>query len=128
MLVACAALLTVGCNVAHEFDAGAPDDATTSADSLFGDCPFCTDATYSYDAPQPVPPDALPPPDEPCDDAGACALPHSECVTSSWLEYFDNGTCVDGGCTFDVKMMACPYGCWDGGGCVTHPPSTDPSP
>jgi hypothetical protein len=122
VLVACAALM-VGCNGAHPFDAGAPDDAT-AADAFY-DCPFCTDATY--DVPQLGPPDALPPPDEPCDDAGACALPRSICANGEWLEYFDNGTCVDGGCTFDAKMVQCGWGCWDGG-CGSRPPSTDPAP
>ena len=92
-------------------------DATT--------CPFCgVDAPY--EAAAPIPPDALPPPEIACDDAGACALPSSVCATANWLEYFDDGVCVDGGCVFQVKMNPCAYGCVDGGCVIEH--STVPGP
>lgn len=107
-------------------DAGASDasdDTTTS-------CPFCTDSSYVYDVVTPLP-DAIPPPQVACvadaGDAGAsCPLPRSICVDGQWLEYFDNGTCVDSGCTFDVAFHTCSYGCWDGG-CVPFS-GTAPSP
>lgn len=44
-------------------------------------------------------PDPLPPPTFDCLDAGPdasrCPLPHSRCE-GAWLEYFDNGKCVNG--------------------------------
>jgi hypothetical protein len=95
-----------------QFDGGAndaADDATA--------CAFCTDA--SFDASSTGPPDAIAPPAVACVDAGdggaECPLPPSVCANSLWLEYFDNGTCVDAGCSFDVAFHVCNYGCWDGG-------------
>ena len=107
-----------------------PAEAGTSADASANDatlCAFCSDAAYVYDAPGPTPPDAFPPPQVDCSDGGACPLPRSVCVDDQWLEYFDNGLCEDGGCSFDVKMTMCGQGlCFDGGCQLPH--LTAPAP
>jgi len=95
-------------------DAGSPLPDVTSSDDA-ASCPFCEVDAGFYDAPSPALPDALPPPQVDCTDAGMCPLPHSVCVDNQWLEYFDNGVCEDGGCSFDVKMKSCSGYCWDGG-------------
>lgn len=48
-------------------------------------------------------------------DVGACALPPSRCGNDETLVYFTGGTCVDGGCVWDVNELACPRGCAQGG-------------
>lgn len=102
------------CSTRDAFDGGtidAADDATA--------CAFCTDATFGDASGPSSPPDAIAPPTVACVDAGdggaECPLPPSVCANNVWLEYFDNGTCVDGGCSFDVAFHGCTFGCWDGG-------------
>lgn len=61
-----------------------------------------------YDGPVPdgFPFDPPVPPTFPCLDAGpdasACPLPRSVCQ-GDWLEYFDDGKCVDGKCQFTCR-------------------------
>ena len=107
-LLAIAALALGACDAREVADAGAPDAAEDAAEDA--GCAFCDAGPV-----QPGPPDALPPPQVACDDAGACPLPPSICADPQYLEYFDNGTCVDGGCEYDVALTSCPYGCVDGG-------------
>lgn len=107
----------IACTSHDSIDAGtpAPDASANDATSFgFGD-------VGAYDALGPVPPDALPPPQVDCTDAGMCPLPHSVCVNGDWLEYFDNGVCDDGGCNFEVKMTNCGVNnCLDAGCYVPH--------
>jgi hypothetical protein len=98
-------------------------EPTIDASPFFG---FGDGSIPPYEAAVPVPPDALPPPNVACDDAGACTLPSSVCANAQWLEYFDDGVCVDAGCAYQVKMNLCVYGCFDGGCIIEH--STVPSP
>ncbi len=96
-------------------------DTVTLADATViddGGSPFnFGDGGASPDVAGPTPPEALAPPAVDCDDAGACALLPSFCVDTRWLEYFDNGVCVDGGCQFKAQLHECNDECVDGG-CV----------
>ena len=89
------------------------------ADTHDGCSFFCSDATgpIDYDAGT-YTPDAIPPPPQDCSDSGRCTLPPSVCVAASVLEYFDNATCVDGGCQFEIKFHYCDE-CVDGG-CISN--------
>ena len=103
------------CSTRDAFDGGGAIDASDDAA-----CAFC-DATFGdASVPEVSTPDVIPPPAVACvEDAGdggaECPLPPSVCASNVWLEYFDNGTCVDGGCSFDVAFHGCTFGCWDGG-------------
>lgn len=113
-------VLTVGCdNSSPVFD----PDATTSDAGSEATCGFCFDGG-ALDVQQPTPPDAIAPPPVACVlDAGdggiECPLPRSICANNLWLEYFDNGVCADGGCSFDEAFKYCGYGCFDGG-CIPY--------
>jgi hypothetical protein len=108
-------------------------DATTAEAGDDASCLFCFDGDLpDGQQPPPTPPDAIAPPPVACvldaGDGGAeCPLPRSICADPKWLEYFDDGVCVDGGCTFQEAFQYCgPDGCFDGG-CiltVTTPPPT----
>ena len=117
MLAGCRAALyciaLAGCSTSPKTLPAPPEDATTQEDAA--SCPFCNVEASAYDVAQPQPPDAIAPPPVACDDAGTCALPPSICADPQWLEYFDNGTCEDGGCAFDVQFHFCDWGCYDGG-------------
>jgi hypothetical protein len=66
---------------------------------------------------QPVPP-APPPPQVSCTagsgDAALCPPPRSACLDSAWLVYYDQGECVAGQCSWQVR-----YGYCGGNGCVS---------
>src|SRR5450755_2571633 len=105
----------VGCNgavIAPGIDASSTD-ATDDSTLWFGDVASKPDVSY------PGPPDALPPPQFDCGDAGdaaaTCPLPPSFCIDGTWLEYFDDGVCVDGGCQFTAHTHQCYLVCFEGG-------------
>lgn len=90
-----------------------------------------TNVVLDYDGPVP---DAFPfdppvPPTFPCLDAGpdasTCPLPRSVCQ-GNWLEYFDDGKCVDEKCQFTVSARHCDWVCRDGGCLIEH--LTAPTP
>jgi hypothetical protein len=115
----------IACTSHDVTDAGVVVPDATSNDAT-GFCAFCE--AGPYEAAIPNLPDALPPPEVDCDDAGMCPLPHSVCVNADWLEYFDNGVCDDdGGCSFEVKMTNCGTDNCVDAGCyqphITAPPT-----
>jgi len=112
-----------------------PSTPQSDLDGATADDAGSEQAAFSFDAswapPQPQPPDAIAPPLVDCSDAGdagdagACPLPKSFCLDSSWLEYFDNGVCVDGGCQYEVHLYSCSCfndGCYTGGGLTAPVP------
>ena len=108
------ALALAACNDTTPLPDGGNDAASTGTDAGG----FTIDAP-NYDAPQPPPPpvpDAAAPPPEACvqDGGPACPLPPSVCADTNYLEYFENGVCVDGGCQFDSKLFLCTAGCVHG--------------
>ncbi len=110
--------VALGCGGREIADAGTLLDATATDDVAaqgFDAASSSTDGALA-------PPDAVPPPTITCsdEDAGSCALPQSVCIDGQWLEYFDDGTCVDGGCHYDIVFYEC--ACGDAG-CI-HPPTT----
>lgn len=115
----------IGCNgaaIVPGIDAGSID-ASDDSTFAFGDAAYKPEVSY------PGPPDALPAPQFDCLDAGdaaaTCPLPSSTCASNDWLEYFDDGVCVDGGCQFTAHLHQCGYFCSEGG-CegpsLTHAP------
>jgi len=107
-------------------------DATVgpAEDSCVG--PFCNfnfaDAASSGDGSYATP-DALPAPPVDCvldagDGGAVCPLPVSFCIDQTWLEYFDDGVCVDGGCEFQAHLRGCDI-CEDAG-CINQ--ETAPAP
>jgi hypothetical protein len=65
-------------------------------------------------------PSAQEPPPSACDvdaglDAGVCPPPASVCNDSSWMVYYDDGQCVAGQCSWEIREQYCPDGCRSGG-------------
>lgn len=57
--------------------------------------------------------------DEDAGDAAAvCPPPHSVCGGPTFVLYYDNGACVAGQCTWEVRPTACPYTNCSAGACV----------
>jgi hypothetical protein len=121
-----------GCDAADFAEAGvdaaSSDGTLADVGSTFGD--------GYYEVSQPGPPPPLPPPHVDCIDGGdagmTCPLPGSVCATGQWLEYFDNGVCVDGGCQFDTQMHQCVstnggFSYCSDGGCVYIGPTAAPN-
>jgi hypothetical protein len=128
--LAVALVLALACDAALQSPATGAGDPAADAGGDDGDPSLFGDGYPGWDWYVPaVLPDALPPPTFPCLDAGAdasaCPLPHSVCVSETWLEYFDNGACIDGTCSFTPKLHSCLL-CADGGCVVIH--STAPVP
>lgn len=116
-----AVLLCFGCDSPSVPSAEVPESSTDALEEqstdLIGDGAFHPPVGPSSSDP----PDAVAPPTFPCADAGpdasACAPPPAVCVDDEWLEYFDNGKCVDGMCSFTPKLHWCyfrPGSCVDG--------------
>ena len=118
VLAATIAIAACGRVAGDEQGLDAAKDATTKLDAAasFGDVNVTLDAG-------PLVPEAAAPPLVTCVDAGdsstTCPLPPSTCLDGEWLEYFDNGICVDGTCRYDAVVMQCSYGC-SGSGCVVR--------
>jgi hypothetical protein len=81
---------------------------------------------------------SLAPPAIGCDmdaafDAGSCPPPHSICMGTAGsgesyeteMVYYDDGECVGGQCFWQLGLVRCPGGCYNGG-CVA--PTTTPPP
>ncbi len=106
----------IGCNgaaIVPGIDASSTD-ASDESQLSFDDGAYHPDVSYISGQP-----DALPPPQFDCLDAGSvaarCPPPPSICASSGWLEYFDDGVCVDGGCQFAAHVYECAYVCYEGG-------------
>lgn len=97
-------------------DAPSPQDAESEASQIDATLLFLDNDGATV--PDTSAPDPRPPPTFDCLDAGpdasTCPLPHSLCE-GDWLEYFDNGKCVDGTCHFTAAVKQCFYRCFEAG-------------
>jgi hypothetical protein len=108
-------------------DGAGADGGSTRGDSTTAPVPSDTDSGTSdnvdagFDGARVF--DAAPPEVSCAADASACdELPSSVCADETTVLYFNDGTCVDGGCQWKEKTMACFQGMCVQGGCT--PPTT----
>jgi hypothetical protein len=136
------AVLAVACtDAAPSASVDASSPAQTDADAV--DSTFGNVADVSIGVPEAAPPvvtDAAPPGVDldatdldgagpaplpvACDveageSAAPCPLPRSQCASSSWLVYYDDGQCVSGQCVWDMRYIACNQLTCFGGACQT---------
>jgi hypothetical protein len=113
-------LVDASCAGAARFDAGL-DVSETDGSTWIN--------IYGCQLPTPVVP--APPPSN-CDidaspDSGVCPPPASTCADERWLDYYDDGQCLAGACSWEKRVHYCPGGC-SAGGCLPVESTAPPPP